>query len=315
MYEVIVVGGGPAGLSAALVLGRQRRRVLVVDAGRPRNAPAAEMHMYLGRDGGSPARLLADGRAELAAYPTVEFRQGRVTSAEGEPGRFTVTLTDGETGGEADGERVETSRLMLTSGLTDQPADVPGLAERWGRSVFHCPFCHGYETNGKVLAVIGNGPDAMLAAYVADRYSDDVVLCTNGPAAMPEPVAAVLKARGVPVKETPLTGVDGDLDALILRFADGTTLAREAVYHRAPTRPNTGLAVQLGCELLPDGCVEVDEYGRTSVAGVYAAGDAAHLKAVPDPVTLVGPSAADGVRAAVWLEQELFRAGLPVALG
>ncbi|GAA1617038.1 hypothetical protein GCM10009733_011720 [Nonomuraea maheshkhaliensis] len=307
MYEVIVVGGGPAGLSAALVLGRQRRRVLVVDAGQPRNAPAAEMHMYLGRDGGSPARLLSDGRAELAVYPTVEFRQGRVTSVAGESGRFTVIL--------ADGERVETSRLMLTSGLTDQPADVPGLAERWGKSVYHCPFCHGYETNGKVLAVIGNGADAMLAAYVADRYSDDVVLCTNGPAAMPEPVAEVVKARGIPVKETPLTGIDGELDALTLRFADGTALTREAVYHRAPTRPNTELAVQLGCELLPDGCVKVDEYGRTGVAGVYAAGDAAHLKAVPDPVTLVGPSAADGVRAAVWLEQELFRAGLPVALG
>ncbi|WP_101790641.1 NAD(P)/FAD-dependent oxidoreductase [Nonomuraea indica] len=307
MYEVIVVGGGPAGLSAALVLGRQRRRVLVVDAGRPRNAPAAEMHMYLGRDGGSPARLLADGRAELAAYPTVEFRKGRVVSAEGASGGFALTL-DG-------GDRVEASRLLLASGVVDVPADVPGLAERWGRSVYHCPFCHGYETNGKVLAVIGNGTDAMLAAYVADRYSDDVVLCSNGPSTMPEPVAAVLKARDIRVIETPLARVEGELDALTLHFADGTSLAREAVYHRAPTRPNTEPAVLLGCALLPDGCVEVDEYGRTSVAGVYAAGDAAHLKAVPEPVTLVGPSAADGVRAAVWLEQELFRAGLPVTLG
>ncbi|GAA2891907.1 NAD(P)/FAD-dependent oxidoreductase [Nonomuraea rubra] len=307
MYEVVVVGGGPAGLSAALVLGRQRRRVLLVDAGRPRNAPAAEMHMFLGRDGGSPAKLLADGRAEVSAYPTAELRQGRVSSAEGESGRFRLSLEDGE--------RVEASRLVLASGLTDEPAAIPGLAERWGTSVFHCPFCHGYETNGKVLAVIGNGFEAMLAAYVADRYSHDVVLCTNGPSALPEPVAAAVKARGVQVIETPLAGIEGEPDALTLSFADGTALAREAVYHRAPTRPNTDLAVQLGCTLLPDGCVEVDEYGRTSVPGVYAAGDAAHLKAVPDPVTLVGPSAADGVRAAVWLEQELFRAGLPVAPG
>ncbi|MEV4172742.1 NAD(P)/FAD-dependent oxidoreductase [Nonomuraea sp. NPDC049709] len=307
MYEVVVVGGGPAGLSAALVLGRQRRRVLVVDAGRPRNAPAAEMHMFLGRDGGSPAKLLADGRTEVSTYPTVELRQGRVSSAEGESGRFLLTLEDGE--------RVEASRLVLASGLTDEPVAIPGLEERWGRSVFHCPFCHGYETNGKVLAVIGNGFEAMLAAYVADRYSDDVVLCTNGPSALPEPVAAAVKARGVQVIETRLAGIEGELDALALSFTDGTTLAREAVYHRAPTRPNTDLAVQLGCMLLPDGCVEVDEYGKTSVPGVYAAGDAAHLKAVPDPVTLVGPSAADGVRAAVWLEQELFRAALPVALG
>ncbi|SEG82169.1 Thioredoxin reductase [Nonomuraea solani] len=307
MYEVIVVGGGPAGLSAALVLGRQRRRVLVVDAGRPRNAPAAEMHMFLGRDGGSPAKLLADGRTEVSAYPTVELRQGRVSSAEGRSGGFMLTLEDGE--------RAEASRLVLASGLTDEPAAIPGLAERWGKSVYHCPFCHGYETNGKVLAVIGNGFEAMLAAYVADRYSDDVVLCTNGPSALPEPVAAAVKACGVQVIETPLAGIEGELDVLTLTFTDGTTLAREAVYHRAATRPNTDLAVQLGCALLADGCVEVDEYGKTSVPGVYAAGDAAHLKAVPDPVTLVGPSAADGVRAAVWLEQELFRAGLPVALG
>ncbi|GAA2691550.1 NAD(P)/FAD-dependent oxidoreductase [Nonomuraea recticatena] len=306
MYEVIVVGGGPAGLSAALVLGRQRRRVLVIDAGRPRNAPAAEMHMYLGRDGGSPALLLADGRAELAAYPTVEVRRGRVVAAGGQTGAFTLALEDG--GSE------EAARLVLACGLTDLPVDVPGLRERWGRSVFHCPFCHGYETNGKTLAVIGNGADAMLAAYVADRYSTDVVLCTNGPSTMPEPVAAIMKAGDVTVIETPLTALEGELDALTLRFADGVELERQAVYHRAPTLPSTELAVQLGCALLPDGCVEVDEYGRTSVAGVYAAGDAAHLKAVPEPVTLVGPSAADGVRAAVWLEQELFRAGLPVPL-
>ncbi|GAA3147388.1 hypothetical protein GCM10010466_42990 [Planomonospora alba] len=306
MYEVVVAGGGPAGLSAALVLGRQRRRVLVVDAGRPRNAPAAEMHMYLGRDGGSPARLLADGRAELAAYPTVEFWQGRASTAGGRSGAFTVELEDGRS--------AEAARLVLASGQVDVPFDIPGLAERWGRSVFHCPFCHGYETDGKVLAVIGNGFEAMLAAYVADRYSTDVVLCTHGPGALPEPVAAVLKAGNIPVIETPVAAIEGELDALTLRFADGTVLERQAVYHRAPTRPNNDLAVQLGCELLPDGCVKVDEYGRTTVAGVYAAGDLAHLEAVPEPVTLVGPSAADGVRAAVWLEQELFRAGLPVDL-
>ncbi|GAT67395.1 pyridine nucleotide-disulfide oxidoreductase [Planomonospora sphaerica] len=306
MYEVIVAGGGPAGLSAALVLGRQRRRVLVIDAGRPRNAPAAEMHMYLGRDGGSPARLLADGRAELSAYPTVELWQGRASTAGGQAGAFTVALEDGRS--------AQAARLMLASGQVDVPLDIPGLAERWGASVFHCPFCHGYETNGKVLAVIGNGFDAMLAAYVADRYSTDVVLCTHGPSSLPEPVAAVLKARSIPVIETPVAAIEGEPDGLTIRFADGTALERQAVYHRAPTRPNNDLAVQLGCELLPDGCVKVNEYGRTTVAGVYAAGDLAHLEAVPEPVTLVGPSAADGVRAAVWLEQELFRAGLPVDL-
>jgi len=306
MYEVIVVGGGPAGLSAALVLGRQRRRVLLVDAGRPRNAPAAEMHMYLGRDGGSPARLLSEGRAEVAAYPTVELRQSRVTSAAGHAGAFALTMEDGT--------RAEAARVVLATGQVDVPLDIPGLAERWGRCVFHCPFCHGYETDGKVLAVVANGFDSMLAGYVADRYSSDVVLCTHGPAELPDAVARVVDACGVTVIETPVVAIEGELDGMTLRFADGTELAREAVYHRAPVRPSTDLAARLGCGLLADGCVEVDELGRTTVAGVYAAGDAAHLKAVPEPVTLVAPSAADGVRAAVWLEQDLFRSGLPVDL-
>ncbi len=305
-YEVVVVGGGPAGLSATLVLGRQRRRVLLVDAGQPRNAPAAEMHMYLGRDGASPARLLADGRAEVAAYPTVEVGQGRVTLASGHAGGFKLEVEDGPS--------IEAGRLLLATGVVDVPLDIPGLADRWGTCVFHCPFCHGYETSGKVLAVIGNGFESMLAAYVADRFSTDVVLCTHGPAAMPDAVAEVLATRGVNVVETPVAAIEGGLDDVTVRFTDGTHLARQAVYHRAPVRPSSELAAQLGCGLLADGCVEVDEFGRTTAAGVYAAGDGAHLRAVPEPVTLVAPSAADGVRAAVWLEQDLFRSGLPVDL-
>lgn len=307
MYDVIVVGAGPAGLSAALVLGRQRRRVLVVDAGEPRNAPAAEMHMYLGRDGGSPADLLVDGRAEVDAYPTVQRRSGRVATVKGEVDGFEVEL--------AGGERESARRLLLATGQVDSPDDVPGLAERWGASVFHCPFCHGYETTGKSLAVLGNGVGAMLAAYVRDRFSDDVVLCTNGPGTLPPPVAELLPARGIAVLETPLTAVEGELDGLTLRFADGSTLARDAVYHRAPTHQSADLAEQLGAELLPDGCVQVDEFGHTTVPGVFAAGDSARLAALPDALTLVGPGAADGVRAAVWLEQELFRSELPFRPG
>ncbi|MGF1648081.1 MAG: NAD(P)/FAD-dependent oxidoreductase [Kineosporiaceae bacterium] len=307
MYDAVVVGGGAAGLSAALVLGRQKRSVLVLDGGRPRNAPAAEMHMYLGRDGRPPAALLADGRAELAAYPSVELRRAEAVAASGVTGGFRLTL--------ADGGEVDSHRLLLATGQTDVPWDVPGLAERWGSSVFHCPFCHGYETDGKTVAVVGNGPDTMLAAYVRDRYSPDVVVCTNGPADIPGPVSDALAALGVAVVETPVAGVDGELDALTVRFTDATTLPRDAIFHRAPTRPNTALAAQLGCVVLPDGCVRVDEYSRTSVPGVFAAGDAAHLEAVPEPATLVAPAAAAGVCAAVWLEQDLFRSRLPVPLG
>jgi thioredoxin reductase len=306
VYDVIVIGGGPAGLSAALVLGRQRRRVLVVDSGAPRNAPASEMHMYLGRDGAPPAGLLADGRVEATAYPTVELREGRVVRAAGEAGAFRVDL--------ADGTVAEAARLLLATGQVDEPADVPGLAERWGRSVFHCPFCHGYESSGKTLAVIGGEvPQVMLGAYLADRYSDDVVVCTHGPHDLPAETTALLAARGIAVRTTPLAGIEGDLGALRLRFADGAVLDREAIFHRAPTRQHAGLAAALGCELLPDGCVRVDELGRTTVPGVAAAGDMARLEAVPDALTLVATGAADGVRAAVWMEQDLFRSGLHLA--
>lgn len=302
-YEVVVVGAGAAGLSAALVLGRQRRRTLVLDGGPPRNAPAAEMHMYLGRDGGHPAALLADGRSELTAYPTVELRSARAVDAAGSSGNFTLTLDDGTT--------VPTGTILLATGVTDTPVDVPGVRELWGTAVYHCPFCHGYETNGKTLAVLGNGFDAMLAAYVADRFSTDVVLCTNGPAELPGVVADALAAHSVRIVETPLAALTGTTGDVTVRFTDGSELQREAVYHRAPTRPNTELAAQLNVTLLPDGCVKVDEFARTDVPGVAAAGDSAHLEAVPEPATLVSVAAAAGVNAAVWLEQDLFRAGLP----
>ena len=306
MFDVIVVGGGPAGLSAALVLGRQQRQVLLVDSGSPRNAPATEMHMYLGRDGESPADLLAAGRAEVAAYATVRFRDGEVVSARGQLDAFTVEFADGT---------LETcARVLLATGQVDEPLDVPGLPERWGRSVFHCPFCHGYEAREKTIAVIGSEvSEVMLAAYLADRFSDDVVVCTAGSHDLPAEVTGLLAARGIGVRTTPLARVEGELGALELHFADESVLRREAIFHRAPTRQHATLAAQLGCELLPDGCVKVDEFGRTTVPGVSAAGDMARLEVLPDALTLVAPGAADGVRAAVWLELDYFRAGLALA--
>jgi thioredoxin reductase len=177
--------------------------------------------------------------------------------------------------------------------------------------VFHCPFCHGYETTGMALAVIGNGVAGMLAAYVRSRFSDDVVLATHGPAELPGWVAENLSALGVRVVESPIAAIEGEVGALTLRFADGTELARDGIYHRAPTRPGNELAASLGATVLPDGAIAVDECGRTCVPGVYAAGDAAHQAGLPDGVTLVSVGAGAGVSTAVWLEQELFRADLP----
>ncbi|MEV0642091.1 NAD(P)/FAD-dependent oxidoreductase [Streptomyces sp. NPDC050619] len=299
-YDVVVVGGGPAGLNAALVSGRQRRKVLLLDSGEPRNAPAAEMHMFLSRDGASPAELRRIGREQLAAYPGVEIREALVvTVAAEERGGFTLTL--------ADGSEVAGRKLILATGQVDVLDQVEGVGELFGRGVYHCPFCHGWETRGMSIAVLGRElPQIMQALYIADRFSDDVVVCTDGHP-VPEQAAGRLAAAGIAVDETPVSRIEGKEGEVRLVLADGRVLERQAVYHRAPTRQHSALAEHLGCEMLPDGCIRVDEFQRTSVPGVYAAGDAARLEVLPDALTFVITGAADGARAAVWLDQELFR--------
>lgn len=305
MYDVAVIGGGPAGLSAALVFGRQRRSVLVVDSGSPRNAPASEMHMYLTRDGFPPSEFLALGRDDLAAYPGIEVRDGLVVAAGGSAGDFTLEL--------ADGTVVRARRLVLATGQADEPLPVPGLAERFGKGVFHCPFCHGWESGDKTIAVVTRDPaDAMLALYLNDRFSSDVVLCTHGELEFPEPVAEAVAKRDLPVLSTPIREITGEPDDLTVHFADGETLARQTVFHRAPTRQHSTLAAQLGCEVLPDGTIRVDEMQQTTVPGVAAAGDMAKLPGLPAATTLVVLGAGDGVRAAVWMDGELFRSDLGV---
>lgn len=298
-YDVLVVGGGPAGLNAALVLGRQRRKVLLLDSGKPRNAPAAEMHMLLSRDGFPPAELRRIGREQLAVYPSVDIREALVTTAEAEGDGVALTL--------ADGARVSGRKLIIATGQVDVLDQVEGLSELFGRGVYHCPFCHGWETRGMKLAVLGHElPQVMQALYVADRFSDDVVVCTHGHP-VPEQAAGKLAEAGIAVDETPVSRIEGKEGEVRLVLADGRVIERQAMYYRAPTRQHSPLAEQLGCRILPDGCVRVDEFQRTSVPGVYAAGDAARLEALPDALTFVVTGAADGARAAVWLEQELFR--------
>jgi thioredoxin reductase len=304
VYDVIVIGGGTAGLSAALVLGRQRRQVLLIDAGQPRNARSDGMHMYLSRDGAPPTDFLAAGRAELTAYPGITTHSGTVASITGTTDDFTIEFPD------RTHERAR--RLILATGQVDEPYDIPGVPERFGHSIFHCPFCHGWEARDKTLAVLGRDPaQVMLAAYLADRYSGDVTVLTHGPHQLPDKVLTVLASRGVPIRTEPVTGVTGERDRLEVHLANGEMLARQAIFHRAPTRQSNAFAEKLGATILEDGCVQVNEFQATSVPGLYAAGDMARLPALPDALTLVSQAAADGVRAAVWLEQDLFRSGLP----
>lgn len=269
-HDVIVVGGSFAGLSAAMQLARARRRVLVIDAGRPRNRFSNAAHGFLGQDGNAPHAIMAEGARQLAAYPTVSFIQGEAVSARQVEGGFAVTLEDGREEGAA--------KLILAIGIADELAPLPGLMERWGQSVLHCPYCHGYEVGGRELGVLANHPMAPHQALMIPDWGP-TTLFTQGVFEPNDEETAHLLARGVTIERTPIVALLGDAPALEgVRLADGRTLTLSAMFTQPKTRMASPLAHQLGCAFDegPVGpVIRVDEIKRTSVPGVYAAGDAA----------------------------------------
>jgi thioredoxin reductase len=267
VLDAVIVGGGPAGLSAALVLGRARKHVLVLDTERPANAVSQAVGGLLGQVGVAPTELRRAGREQLAEYPTVEVRTGAALEAEPQAEGFAVTL---------EGDRpVRTRAVVLAHGLRYDPPPLPGIGALWGRSVFHCPFCDGWEVRDRTLAVHGNGPEAARSALVISGWSRDVVLCTDSPARLSSE-RAVLERAGVHIREEPireLIGHDGRLDRI--EFAGGPAEHRDALFVRTQRGQPNGLAAALGCRLTSGGTIETDSDGRTGVPGVYAAGDAA----------------------------------------
>lgn len=299
MFDVIVVGGGPAGLSAALTLGRVRRSTLVVDAGEPRNAPSPALHNFLSRDGAPPAELRAIAREQLGGYPSVRFRAAAVARIERRSdGSFAVEFDDGDA--------AAARRLLLATGLADDLPPIPGLEAAWGRFALHCPYCHGYEVRDSPLAVLGATADRARLALHLTRLSGDVVLCTHG-AEPPEPGArGVLEARGVRLRPEPISRIDVDGDEGIrIVFANGDALRRRAIFVHSTTRQRSPLAASLGCRTFDDGIVEVDDLGRTSVPGVYAAGDMARRAGMPGPAAAIVAAAASGAIAGTAIDQEL----------
>jgi thioredoxin reductase len=269
--DAVVVGGGPAGLSAALVLGRARRRVLVVDNGRPANLESGAIGGLLGQSGVAPTELRRAGREQLVDLPTVEVRDAAVVDADRKPEQLGVRLSDGT--------ELRTRALVLAHGLSYEPPALPGIEPLWTRSVFHCPFCDGWEVRDRALAVHGNGPDAVRSALVVSGWSSDVVLLTDGPAHLGNEGRALLDGAGVRVREEPvrrLVGQAGRLDRI--EFASGPVEQRDALFVRTHREQPNGLAAALGCELTAGGTIVTDDEGRTAAAGVYAAGDAATEK-------------------------------------
>lgn len=306
MFDVAIVGGGPAGAAAALALGRVHRPVLLIDGGEGRNAAADNVHNFLTRDGTPPAELRRLVREELAAYPAVRTGTGTVTDVRPLDGLgFHLELSGGGT--------ASARRLLLATGLADDVPGPRGAEEMWGRSAFHCPYCHGYECTGKQVAVLGAQPARVRLALQLSRFAGHVALCTGGEPLDPA-AQATLRKHGVAVRCEPvarLEGTDGRLEQIV--FDDGTSLAREAVFVVSVPRQRSDLAERLGCASFADGCVEVDEFARTSVPGVYAAGDMARRASVPMPMAAVIAAAASGTVAAAVLDQDLLSAdfGLP----
>jgi thioredoxin reductase len=266
--DAVVVGGGPAGLSAALVLGRARRRVLVLDSGRPANVKSSSIGGLLGQSGVAPVELRHAGREQLVDLPSVELREAEVIDADASVDSTRVSLSDGS--------MLSARALILAHGLSYEPPALPGIEPLWGRSVFHCPFCDGWEVRDRALAVHGNRPEVVRSALVVSGWSSDVVLLTDGPARFGDADRAVLDAAGVRVREEPirrLAGHDGGLDRIEL--ASGPAEECEALFVRTRRGQPNGLAAALGCELTDGGTIVTDGDGRTDVRGVYAAGDTA----------------------------------------
>lgn len=295
-YDVVVVGGGAAGLSGALMLARAQRAVVVIDAGAPRNAPAAGVHGLLARDGIGPSELLERGRAEVRGYGG-HVVSGDVGAVSREDRGFAVALVGGRT--------VRTRRLLVTTGLVDELPDIPGLRARWGRDVVHCPYCHGWEIRDKAIGVLASRPMSVHQALLFRQWSDDVTFLSHTMPPPTEEQAEQLAARGISVVDGEVASVDVVEDRLVgVRLSDGTVVNREALAVSPRMVARAGFLDTLGLRPAehPSGMGEhipCDAAGLTEVPGVWVAGN------VTDLAAQVGAAAASGAAAAAQINADL----------
>ncbi len=297
MHDVAIVGGGPAGLTAALVLGRCRRSVLVYDEGKPRNARSRGVHGFLGHDGIAPGALRERARAELSPY-AVELRAVRVTRAERVPGGFELT--------DANGESARARRLLLATGVTDVLPDVPGARELYARGIYPCAYCDGWELRDRALGAYGSGPSSAEAALGLTTWSRDVILFSNGPADLDPSARARLTRNRVWLREERIEAFEGDDVGLRdVLLEGGIRVPRDAIFLHLGQRQRSPLAEMLGCSFEDGDFAETGEKQKTRVAGVYLAGDASH------DVKFAIVAAAQGARAAHDINQTLREEDTP----
>lgn len=294
LYEVLAVGGGPAGLSAALVLGRACRSVIVCDDGRQRNAVAEHVHGFLSRDGTPPDELLTIARNELEQYRSVEYVNAHVDSIVATGDVFSAVASNGKT--------YAARRVLLATGAFDALPNIEGLRDAWGRSAFVCPYCDGWEVRDKCIAAIGPGRRAVELAQELHQWSGDLRVCLQGKEDLQQDDRRWLEATDTGVFISPVRRIHEEAGNVhFIQFADGTQERCEAVFLCAPLHPRYPLVEMLGCRVREDARIEIDSFGRTSVPGVYASGDAV---ATVHQVVL---AAASGVTAAIAINEDLLR--------
>lgn len=297
MYDAIVIGAGPAGLQAALTLGRMHRPTLLLDSGEYRNGTVLHMHNVIANDGTPPTEFRATARAQLAEYSDIDVRDVGAQTVTGSDGGFVVRLADGET--------VETRHVILATGVADDLPDIPGLQDLWGTKAFSCPFCDGHEHAGRSIGILGPAPRAEHLIGLLGRIVGDItVFPVEQPFAADE--TRTLEGLGVRVSAEPVAAVAPEAadvritTASTAHTAAGVFVVSGSLRHRAP------FADQLGLELLPSGSIEIDDFGRTSQPGVFAAGDLAHRASLPGPMASVLLASAAGQMAAVGVIQSLM---------
>ncbi|KQR72307.1 NAD(P)/FAD-dependent oxidoreductase [Pedobacter sp. Leaf176] len=292
-FDVIIIGGSYAGLSAALALGRGRRKVLIIDNGKPCNRQTPNSHNFLTHDGDKPADISAKAKAEVLKYSTVKFIEGTVDSAEQLTPGFGITI-NGLT-------KYSSRKLLIATGLKDLFPDIEGFAECWGISVIHCPYCHGYEVRDEKIALLMNGEHAFEMAKTLNHWNKDLTILTNGKSQLASVQTEKLKSKSIAIIEDEIVALEhtnGQLENVV--FANGERLALKAMYARADVAQHTDFDVQLGFELTEFNTIKIDEQQKTTTTGIYAAGDCTTLMRSLSIIT------AQGTVAAVMMNREMI---------
>jgi thioredoxin reductase len=297
-FDVAVIGGGPAGLAAAQVLGRQRRQVVLIYNAERRNAAASSVHMLLGREGMTPAELILAGLQELARLPTVAILPAQASK---------VFLEDSKVAISVSGRIISADYLVLATGVLDQLPSIPGVDTAYGNCLFHCPLCDGFEVTDQRLVVVGGSEQAaFMAAYVYDRISRDVQLCCNGKSSLSAETRSRLNRHNIRIIEDKILGIQVQGDGLRLKMGDSTTVHYPAGFLSVEYRQRSSIAQELGCTVTEDGRVQVDHFQRSSVPHVFAVGDMAKATSARGNMTFVATAIASGLTAGAFLDEDIF---------